>query len=101
MAEFLRRALELVLPRSIFGRISLSTPSRNVVHWEWKNYECFAYKGMERLGVAGEYKCAVIYRIECWLDAIGVKHSVSPRIEGCLMAQKGKCAGDLVFRFQT
>jgi hypothetical protein len=99
MAEFLHGALELVLPRSIFGRIHFSTPSTNVVHWEWKSDECFAYKGMERLGVANEYDCAVIYRIECWLNALGVKHTVKPRIKGCLMAQKGKCAGDLVFNF--
>jgi hypothetical protein len=99
MAEFLRRALELILPHSIFGRINLSTPSRNVVHWEWKNNECFAYKGMERIGVADEYECAVIYRIQCWLNALGVKHTVSPKIEGCLIPQKGKCVGDLVFNF--
>nr|MDO8134185.1 DUF6125 family protein [Candidatus Njordarchaeum guaymaensis] len=101
MAESLHKALELVLPRSIFGRIHFSTPSKNTVHWEWENQECFAYKGMERMGLANQYKCAVIYRIQCWLNALGVKHTVSPRIEGCLMAQKGNCIGDLVFYFET
>nr|MDO8099740.1 DUF6125 family protein [Candidatus Njordarchaeota archaeon] len=101
MAEFLHRALELVLPRSVFGRIRFSTPSKNIIHWEWEDKECFAYKGMERIGVADQYKCAVIYRIQCWLNALGVEHTVSPRIENCLMAQKGNCAGNLVFYFET
>ncbi|WXG46735.1 MAG: DUF6125 family protein [Candidatus Atabeyarchaeum deiterrae] len=101
MAEFLQKALEIVLPSSVFGRIHLSVPSKNTVHWEWEDKECFAYKGMDRLGVADQYKCAVICRIECWLDALGIRHTVDPKIEGCLMAEKGHCSGDLVFCFKT
>jgi hypothetical protein len=99
LRNLLLKALEMVLPRSTFARIHFSLPSRNVIHWEWENKECFAYKGMERIGLADKYKCAVIYRIECWLDALEVKHDVSPRIEGCLIAEKGQCSGDLRFYF--
>jgi hypothetical protein len=99
LKELLLKALELVLPRSTFGRIHFSVPSANTIRWEWENQECFAYKGMERIGIADKYKCAVIYRIECWLNALGVKHTVNPVIENCLMAEKGRCSGDLIFYY--
>jgi hypothetical protein len=99
LKELLLRALELVLPHSTFGRIHFSVPSRNTIHWEWENKECFAYKGMERIRIANKYKCAVIFRIECWLNALGVKHAVNPVIDDCLMANKGHCSGDLIFYY--
>jgi hypothetical protein len=37
----------------------------------------------------------VMYRIECWLEALGVRYSMQPVIEGCLMHEKGVCEGEI------
>jgi hypothetical protein len=70
-------------------------PEENVLHWEFKGGNCFAYKGMRRLGVADRYECGVLYRVQAWLDHIGVRHETSPKIEGCLQHSMGICAGDM------
>lgn len=99
MTKLLRTTLELVLPHSIFSKASFSVSSKNIIHWEWENNECFAYKGMQRLGIIEQYECGVIYRIECWLNALGIKFTVNPKIENCLMVEKGCCEGDFIFYF--
>jgi hypothetical protein len=101
LTEFLQKALELTLPQSIFSKGHFSVVSKNVVHWEWENKACFAFKGMERLGIVHKYKCGVIYRIECWFDALGIKYTANPKIDNCLMAEKGYCSGDFIFYFNT
>lgn len=99
LVEFLLRALELIIPHSIFSKAHFSIPSKNIIHWEWENNECFAYKGVKRLGIVDQYECGVIYRIECFFDTLGIKYTVNPKVENCLMAEKGRCSGDFVFYF--
>jgi hypothetical protein len=36
-----------------------------------------------------------MYRIECWLEALGIRYSMHTRIEGCLMHEKGICEGEI------
>lgn len=92
---FLSDVLELTPPGSVFGRFHLSSPLRDRLHWEWEDGECFAYKGMKRIGLIGEYRYGVIYRIECWLEALGIGYDVYPRIERCIMNEAGSCSGDI------
>jgi len=37
----------------------------------------------------------VMYRIECWLEALGIGYSMDPKIDGCLMHEKGACEGEI------
>ena len=97
--KFIREGMQLILPYSVFSKFHTSVPSRNVLHWEWQNQECFAYKGMKRAGLIGEYECGVIYRIECWFQALGIEVNTHPRIERCMMHEKGCCSGDFEFFF--
>lgn len=92
---FLLAALELTLPDSVFRKIRFSSPSRDLIHWDWRSGQCFAYKGMKQIGAIDGYRCGVIYRIECWLEALGIAYSASTRIEGCLMHEKGICEGEI------
>lgn len=92
---FLFDALELTLPDSIFEKFHLSSPSIDWLHWEWEKGECFAYKGMKRIGTIDGYRCGVMYRIECWLEALGIEYDMHPRIAGCLMNETGTCSGDI------
>ena len=101
LTEFLQKMLELIAPHSIFNKIHISIPLKNVFHWEWENKECFAFKSMERLGIVDKYKCGVVYRIECWLNVLGIKYTANPKIENCLMAENGTCSGDFTFYFNV
>jgi hypothetical protein len=95
LMDFMLAALELTLPDSVFENIHFRSPSRNLIHWDWQNGQCFAYKGMKQIGMADGYRCGVMYRIECWLEAMGVTYSMHPRIKGCLMHEKGLCKGEI------
>ncbi|MBC2716028.1 MAG: hypothetical protein HF978_12040 [Desulfobacteraceae bacterium] len=93
--NFILEALELILPASVFEKSHFSSPERDLINWYWESGQCFAYKGMKQIEVIDKYCCGVMYRIECWLDALGIKYSMYPRIEGCLMHEKGICEGKI------
>jgi len=95
LMDFMLAALELTLPDSIFNKIHFESPSRDRILWNWENGQCFAYKGMKQMGTIDQYHCGVMYRIECWLEALGIAYSMHPRIEGCLMHEKGLCKGEI------
>jgi hypothetical protein len=93
--NFMPSALELTLPGSVFTKIHFISPSRNRIHWSWENGQCFAYKGMKQIGTIDQYSCGVMYRIECWLDVLGIEYAMVPGIDGCLMHEKGGCEGEI------
>jgi hypothetical protein len=45
------------------------------------------------------YECGVIYRLECWLEALGIPYSIDPPTAGCRMHEKGSCSGEFRFSF--
>jgi len=94
VARFVSDGIRLVTPESVFSSLRV-TGAVGRLHWEWDAGECFAYKGMRRYGWLEGYRCGVIYRIECWLEALGVRARGAPVVEGCLMHTTGGCAGDL------
>jgi len=80
--DFLLSALELTLPQSVKEKMRLSSPSSGILHWEWEPGNCFAYKGMKQMGTLDQYRYGVMYRIECWLDALTVPYVIQPKIDG-------------------
>jgi hypothetical protein len=50
---------------------------------------------MKQAGTINEYRCGVIYRIECWLEALGMNFNIDPRIDRCIMHTTGTCSGDI------
>ena len=95
LIDFMLSALELTMPDSVFKKIHFNSPARDIIHWDWEKWQCFAYKGMKQIGTIDRYRCGVMYRIECWLKALGIKYTMQPRIEGCLMHEKGICEGKI------
>ena len=96
--RFFEGASELFIPD--FMNATMSFPRDNVFHWEFKPKECFAYKGMQRVGVIDKYECGVIFRIACWIKSLGVKFDVNPKITNCLMRDSEHCAGDFMLHFE-
>jgi len=97
-ARFVAEGIQLVTPASVSGHLHVRA-GEGVLHWEWDPGECFAYKGMQRFGYLDGYECGVIYRVECWLDALGVRPFGEPAVGPCLMYLTGRCAGELALSF--
>jgi hypothetical protein len=91
--KLMRNGMEITLPGSVFSRFHVTVNSRKVLQWEWEDKECFAYKGMKRMGLLDGYECGVIYRIECWFENLGIKFNTHPTIGRCMMHEKGYCRG--------
>ncbi|HOD16045.1 MAG TPA: hypothetical protein PK307_04930 [Spirochaetota bacterium] len=100
-AAILSGALRMVLPRSIIARFKVTVPAEGVFRWEWKKGECFAYKGICQLGCIDRYRCGVIFRIGCWLDAMDIQHRIEPMPDACMMHEKGLCRGDIIMEFHN
>lgn len=95
--DFLANVSEFFIPD--FMNASMSFPRDNVLHWEFKPEECFAYKGMQGMGVINDYECGVIYRVECWVKSLGISYDISPPVKRCLILDGGKCSGDFTLHF--
>ena len=74
-----------------------SFPSENTAHVEMQ--ECFAYDGIKKMGVIDQYQCGIFSRMEGWFDGLGIKYSVTPQVEGCMMHTDGECFRDCSFYF--
>jgi hypothetical protein len=80
-----------------FMKYTYSSLAHNIIHSEWKS--CFAYEGVKGLGVIDRYECGIMLRIDTWLDTLGIKYEVEPKITGCMMHTDGKCFRDYRFFF--
>lgn len=94
VAGFVAAGIRLVTPESVSAHLRVAE-SDGALHWDWDPGECFAFQGMARYGWLEGYRCGVIYRIECWLEALGVRPRGEPVVEGCLMHATGRCSGYL------
>ena len=81
-----------------FMEFTYSVPAKNRIHSEWWG-SCFAYEGMKALGVIEHYECGIMLRIETWLDTLGIKYEVDPKVTGCTMHTDGRCFRDYTFYF--
>jgi hypothetical protein len=97
--DFFSGASEWFIPD--FMNATMSFPRKNVLHWEFKARECFAYKGMKRIGVIDEYECGVIYRLGCWIESLGITYDVSPDVKRCSMIDNPACSGDFTLHLRA
>ena len=80
-----------------FMKLFHSFPSENTLHGGMER--CFAYEGIKQIGAIDKYQCGIFERIYGWFDGLGLKYSVSPKVEGCMMHTDGKCFRDITFSF--
>ncbi|MHA2393126.1 MAG: DUF6125 family protein [Promethearchaeota archaeon] len=76
-----------------FMNFIFSFPEENCMHWEM--HRCFAHEGMQRFGINDLYECGIVYRVSCWLDALGIKHQINPKFEKCLLYSQERCSGNI------
>ena len=80
-----------------FMKFKYNFSEPNKLHWEMDT--CFAFEGMKMMGVKQGYECGVVYRVCCWLDALGIKYKLKPEINDCLLYSQDKCKGDIFIEF--
>ena len=95
LTDFLTRVMDVVL--ADFMHLSWTIPRKNVIHWKIADNQCFAFKGITRLGVIRDYECGVLHRLRCWFKTLGIDFQMDPEIRHCIMHTKGSCSGE--FRF--
>ena len=98
LKDFFIAVSNLFMPT--FMNITISFPKESILHWKFEPGNCFAYKGIKRIGAINEYECGVIYRLACWFDSLGIKYNVTPRVRRCLILDSGVCQGDFGFDFR-
>lgn len=97
--RFFRRASTLVIPD--FMNVTFGFPGENQMTWEFEQGKCFAYAGIKRLNALDRYECGVLYRIQCWLDALEIPHRFAPEIGRCHMHRSGTCSGTITLELQS
>jgi hypothetical protein len=94
LKEFINNAFSVI--KGDFMDFKYTFHDNNRIHWEMNR--CFAYNGMKMIGFEKQYECGVIYRIGCWLDALGIEYNIQPDINICLLNSQEKCIGDIIVR---
>jgi len=62
--------------------------------------DCFAHRGMKKLGLLPDYECGIFERIEGWFDAMGLKYSRTPDLSRCLKFKGKECEIAVQFHFK-
>jgi hypothetical protein len=63
--------------------------------------DCFAYKGMKKLGLLPDYECGIFERIEGWFDAMELHYTRTPDLSRCLRLKGNKCRITVQFHFES
>ena len=96
--RFFQQASTLVIPE--FMNVTFDFPEENMMTWAFEPGKCFAYTGVKRLGALDQYECGVLYRVQCWLEALDINHRFEPVVDKCNMHCNGTCAGTVTLEFQ-
>ena len=84
---FIDGAYEVV--KADFMKFDYSFDAKSIFRMDMK--QCFAYKGMKRIGAIRHYECGIFERVEGWFEGLGIRYEVSPRVKGCMMHSEGHC----------
>ena len=91
LAEIITTAFQVV--QTNFMKFDFSFPEKEVLHGKF--HECFAHDGVKKFGMVDHYECDIIERVKGWIETLGVKYTMTPEFNGCLMHQTGSCEVDL------
>ncbi|MBI5589552.1 MAG: hypothetical protein HY881_03620 [Deltaproteobacteria bacterium] len=95
---FFQKASKLVIPE--FMNVTFSFPKENKMFWTFEQGKCFAYAGIKKLGVLDSYECGVLYRVQCWLETLGIEHRFDPGVDKCHMHHGNGCSGVIELNFK-
>ena len=87
LKAFVVESFSLIRPE--FMKFNISFPKENEIHW--KTNDCFAYKGMVRVGAEDKYECGIYERVAGWLQGLGISFAIKPDMKTCMMHHEGRC----------
>ena len=59
--------------------------------WRIEIKRCFAFDNVSRAGVADQYECGILPRVQSWLEGLGIHYEMTPPLGKCLKAQGREC----------
>ncbi|MBU3917312.1 hypothetical protein KKA14_17400 [bacterium] len=92
---FFNRIAKLFIPDFMGGEFKINDD--HTMDMMMRPGECFAYKGIKRLGVIENYECGVFFRIECWMRTLGLEFETDKPSLRCLFHHEGQCQKQLKF----
>lgn len=95
LVQLINGAMDLVV--ADFMRFDFTIPEKNVIRWQMEKGNCFAFKGISRLGAIDTYECGVLLRVKTWFSALQADFTMTPEVTQCIMHTRGDCSGE--FRF--
>lgn len=95
LQNFLNKIFNVV--KAKFMDFTYEFPSNNELNFIMN--KCFAYDGVRRIGIINQYKCGIFDRLEGWFEELGIKYSITPQIDGCMMYKNGVCFRNFRFYF--
>ena len=60
--------------------------------WRIEIKRCFAFDNVTRAGVADQYECGILPRVQGWLEGLELQYEMTPALGKCLKAQGQECA---------
>jgi hypothetical protein len=87
---------QVFFPDFISVQIDYPSDDSQVFHF----LDCFAYRGMKKLGLLPDYECGIFERIEGWFDAMGLKYTRTPDLSRCLKFKGKECKITVQFHFE-
>ena len=91
LQDFFLNVADILIPD--FMNVVISFPETNVMAWAFNEKGCFAYNGVKLLNVVDAYQCGPLFRIQCWLEVLGIQYEMTPEVKGCVMANADRCNG--------
>ncbi|MFI5394893.1 MAG: DUF6125 family protein [Candidatus Binatia bacterium] len=95
LTELMEAVFDLM--KADFMGFTWNVSAENTLRWDMPR--CFAYDGVQKLGVADQYQCGIFERMEGWAEGLGLKYSVTPQVQGCMMHTEGRCFREFRFEF--
>lgn len=83
--------IALLGPELLDYRVEKLDHARAMLHVE----RCFAFDNVKRAGVADQYDCGILPRVEGWLAGLAESHTISPTPGPCLKARGQPCRYEL------
>jgi hypothetical protein len=94
--ELFELGKQVFFPDFVSAQISYPDNDSQIFHF----LDCFAHRGMKKLGLLPDYECGILERIEGWFDAMGLKYTRTPDLSRCLKLKGKECRITIQFHFE-
>jgi hypothetical protein len=95
LKQLLKAAFDLI--RADFMDFEYSYPEENTLLW--KMNRCFTHDNIKEMGATEHYQCGLFERPKGWFEGIGIRYTVRPEVNGCMLVKGHNCFREFHFYF--